>query len=96
MLQNKTEIIKLSREIGKPIVCIYNHIETKWYYYVSDDWKPVNLANQIYTNLLTGKYVNDILLNVQNKTVQELIQVIDNKEREVINFPNTFETIIFK
>jgi len=64
MIINRESLLYISTVTGKPVVAVFNDCEEKWYFYLSDEFKPANPGNHVYDNFLSGRDLSGLLTSL--------------------------------
>lgn len=61
MILNHDVLAYVSKVVGKPVLCVFNRYEDKWYYFIADEFRPANPSNHIHENYLVGRDISGVL-----------------------------------
>ena len=65
MIQNYMTLLYVAAQTGKPVVAIYNDVESRWYFYLADTHTPANPSNHIHVDYVEGKDLAGLLSSLE-------------------------------
>ena len=69
MVKNKDVILKIISIVGKPVVVIYNDVESEVYTYLAKEFIQKNPGNHIFHNSISGQEISNMIKGITSFSI---------------------------